>query len=77
MRNINELIDYLQGTCKSLEEGCQEVFGISSDELTVKETNDLDMAIFLCEECGWWFEISEMSDELNGEQICNDCHNED
>lgn len=33
----------------------------------------IDDAIFCCEQCGWWCEISEQVEDENGEWLCNDC----
>lgn len=66
---MNELIEYLLGSCKSLQTG-MDACGI--DELTSKEEEYLDSEIFLCDSCGWWEEVSERND-LNGDALCNDC----
>ena len=71
---INKLIQHLQGTCKSLSEGCNDL-EIDEDKLTDEELQHLDSEIFRCVECCWWYELSEAND-YNSEVICNDC-NED
>lgn len=70
MTRIQELIDTLQGTCKSLEQGCQDC-GFTEDSLTSSELEDLDAEIFLCESCGWWYERSEESERNEGD--CIEC----
>ncbi len=69
---IQELIDYLQGSCYSLYEGCNTL-GIEEDDLTIEELEELDSQIFNCGVCGWWCEISEDSGIGEGEFICTDC----
>lgn len=68
----DELVQYLQGTCKSLDEGVREVYGEDFDvnELSDEDTSHLDQEIFLCDTCGWWCEIC----EEDGEGNCQDCH---
>lgn len=69
---VRDLIDYLQGTCKSLEEGLEQM-GIS--ELTQDEHAVLDGEIFCCDTCSWWCEASEEAEEFPGR--CTDCHPEE
>lgn len=67
---IDELVEYLQGTCNTLEQG-MEICGIDpafEDEITAA----IDDEIFLCAGCGWWDEISACNDD-SGEQLCPDC----
>lgn len=72
---MEKLIGHLQGTCISLNEGTQALFDLDEDCLTTENSQQIDDEIFLCEECGWWYEVSEMS-EREDEQVCNDCHEE-
>ena len=73
---IQTLIDYLQGTCKSLGEGCNDL-EIDEEDLTDDELEELDLQIFNCSQCGWWSEICEDSGTGEGEFICNDCADSD
>lgn len=72
-KEIDEIIETLQGTCMSLNEGIQTILGEEAefDDLTDEELEHIDSEIFLCESCGWWCELSEMSDEDEGN--CQDC----
>jgi len=75
MSRISEIIEYLKGTCESLDSGCH-VCGCTFDDLSVEELQELDGEIFMCGECNWWCELS----EANGDDgsVCTDCHpNED
>ncbi len=47
--------------------------GSEWSDLSEQDLTDLDNAIFLCEVCGWWCEISE-SNESDLGNVCNDCH---
>lgn len=69
---LNEIVEELQGTCKTLDE-----------VLTDKERDNeglveaIDECIFCCACCGWWCENSERhEDELDGEDVCEDCHDD-
>lgn len=68
--NTQLLTEYLQGTCKSLDEGLDNLYpGMTQDDLTPEDFDEIDNEIFLCDNCGWWCEISEQDD--NG--FCLDC----
>ena len=70
---IGEIIDYLDGTCQTLDEAVQVVLGEDQDStcLTQHELQHIDESIFCCNGCGWWSEISNMSEEEEG--CCIDC----
>lgn len=68
-----ELVDYLQGTCNSFTEGC-ETCGIVEDALSLDDHNFIDSEIFLCDTCGWWYEICDQSE--NGTD-CIDCNSDE
>lgn len=67
---IQHLIDVLQGTALTLEEGCNQL-GFSETELRENDYADIDNEIFRCETCGWWSEVCEMSESEDG--VCIDC----
>lgn len=71
---IEELIQYLQGTCNSLDEGIVEVLGEDYDSMNLSSDNhnQIDNEIFLCETCGWWYELCEES-ENEDERTCESC----
>jgi hypothetical protein len=71
---IEKLIQYLQGTCMSLDEGISEILGenFTSNDLTTDEFEHIDNEIFLCEDCGWWCELIEESEE--NPRTCIDCN---
>ncbi len=72
-KQIQELIEYLQGTCKSLSEGL-DAFDLEEDDLTDEQRQTIDDEIFNCSKCGWWCEISqEVGSETCGELVCDDC----
>lgn len=73
--DVQELIDYLQGTTNTLDDGMETLYsGMDFEELTEEDHDQIDNQIFECEVCGWWCEISEQHEgEENG--ICDDCFN--
>lgn len=70
---IYEIIEDLKGTCDTLDDACHH-YGIEWSDLTSEELGILDSEIFLCDECGWWCEVSDMSEEEN---VCDDCNPEE
>jgi len=70
--DINDVISFLQGTCKTLNEALVALYEVDGDEniLTSEDHAVMDNEIFLCDTCNWWFDISEQSED--GEK-CNDC----
>lgn len=71
---VNTLINYLQGTCMSMSESCEDL-NFSEDDLTIKQLQEIDNWIFQCSGCGWWCERGEAHD-VNGEDMCDDCYEE-
>ena len=72
--DIDKLVLYLQGTCKTTSEGINDLYpDMEEDDLTEEDVAHLDQEIFRCETCSWWCEISEMSEE---DQTCTDCNDE-
>jgi hypothetical protein len=70
---IDEIAHSILGTCKSLNEVCEE-HGITEDDLTLDQLYELDDITMECHVCGWWCDTSLFNDEHY--QICDDC-NED
>lgn len=68
--NIDNLADNLLGTCKSLEQACNEA-GYSQDDLTVNELSKLNDKVIECTECNWWTD----SYDINEEGVCSECRN--
>ncbi len=70
---IQELIADLQGTCNSISE-CLPT-GFSEEDITQEQFEEIDLEIFRCATCDWWFEVSEEQgqDENKAERICEGC----
>jgi hypothetical protein len=75
---MEELVYELQGTCKALYEVLYSHLDcdINDVENEIELCNYIDDRIFLCRECGWWYENGYWNPDGfepgNGE-ICLDC----
>jgi hypothetical protein len=71
---MHELVDATQGTCKSLEEVCEDHFGHEpmdyDNEMEICQF--VDNLIFNCVVCGWWFEMGDMAQYCD-EWTCSSC----
>jgi hypothetical protein len=67
----NNLIHDLQGTCNGLHSFLEQH---NAEDLIdyMPFLEYLDQNIFLCDDCDWWCELSEMSDEGVCSQCCSD-----
>lgn len=74
---IAQIIMDLTGTTKSLNEVVLDntCHAYSEDSLAPEQTDMIDAAIFLCDNCGWWCETDELNNDT-GDQFCNDCAEE-
>jgi len=70
---IEQIINYLQGTCKSIDDAIYDIFGEDRDinDLSAGDYASIDERIFLCNTCGWWYEQGEMAENDNWE--CEGC----
>ena len=68
---MKEVIDYLVGTRKSLDEGLN-AFGKDLMDITEEELDEVNEAIFRCDICSWWCTVGEMADGY--ETMCNECY---
>lgn len=66
---FQELVDYLCGTANSLLDGMRACSLEDEDESEIAVKIQEDGSIFLCETCGWWCEIDEMTEP----ETCSDC----
>lgn len=73
-KNADEIAYELQGTCKSLGE-ILEYYEMEDAENDMTFCAQLDQSVFCCEQCGWWFEISEMAEDDTWR--CEECATED
>jgi hypothetical protein len=73
--DINVIQQALEGACDTLEGALEECYpGMSETDMTIEDHEALDQLIFCCEECGWWYEISENAEtDDDSEMICQGC----
>jgi hypothetical protein len=79
---MQKLVDHLQGTCMSLEQGLYECFELecsSEVENELEMCDYLDNSLFLCVACGWWCECGDYAENQSNPSgdICSDCEPEE
>lgn len=67
-----KVAEQIQGTCESLDGVCERM-GFEGAFNVQEFCNRLDMLVFECTACGWWCEISEMSEDEAHDWQCSDC----
>lgn len=78
--DINRLIEYLQGTCNSLDGALSDLYpNMDHMDLTSEDHDSIDNEIFLCDTCNWWCEIGDSCTETEncGGVNCTDCCTEE
>ena len=71
--NLDTLIEYLKGTCKSMQEGVNSLYeGMDEDDLAMSDIEAIEEEIGNCSRCGWWVEVNEIN-EVDSEQVCDGC----
>lgn len=68
MDKWEEVIENIQGTCLTLDEVINQVYG-EEYEPTDLEYHQLDNTTLRCECCSWWVEAHEIDEEGN----CHEC----
>lgn len=68
----NELVSHLVGSSKDTTI-IEELTTMLGREPTQEELEDADETLFCCDDCGWWFDIEDLS-EAEDEQLCLDCY---
>ncbi len=71
---LDEVIEDLKGQCVHDLEHFLNGHGLSADDMAMEDNLYVDMNVFLCDECGWWCDADEMSDE---DDVCDECHPDD
>lgn len=66
---IDEIIDSLRGTCRSLIDFLED----QEDEDDTALLEAIDQDLFCCDQCNWWCEQSEAHEGTSGD-VCDDCH---
>ena len=75
--DVQKVIDYLQGTCNSIDSAVNELYpDMNFEDLSGSDFNCIDNQIFECQTCNWWCEMSELAQDQD-ENICEDCHEAD
>ena len=71
--NIDEIIQKLQGTCYTLNEVLQDMYGENVTDIILDKEHfeKISLELFNCNQCDWWYERSEEAEGDEG--ICEDC----
>jgi len=69
--DINKFVEDLQGTCQTLNDTLPE--GMTDMDLTKEDHEYIDNEIFLCDQCGWWFEVCEATENDDYSGWCESC----
>lgn len=64
---IEEIIDDLRGTCKSIDNVLED----GEDPMDPELTDAIDNAIFCCVVCEWWCDLDEANASPQGD-VCDD-----
>jgi hypothetical protein len=67
--DVQQLISELRGSVDSIDDRLPD--GMGFEDLTTEDTQAIDSEIFCCEQCGWWCEVADQSE--NNDAICVDC----
>jgi hypothetical protein len=71
---VDDLAAHLIGTAKSLGNGLEELFGITENELDIKDCHSIDERLFYCAQCDWCCGMDELNTETgDDEMICDEC----
>jgi len=71
-----QLIEYLTGSCVTVDEAMNDLFELSEDDITEGQEDVLNQEIFKCAQCGWWYEFAEESGADDSDLICLECAEE-
>jgi len=71
---IHEIHAHLCGTCGVSIDSELEPLGLTEDDLTIEDLREIDEAMMVCPNCGWWCDTDEFGDnEESGELWCDEC----
>lgn len=65
----------LEGTTQGLETVLEQM-ELDGLENVLAFCDRLDNLVFCCTVCGWWFEVSETGNDVNGQWACVECGGE-
>lgn len=76
--DINKVIESLEGSCDTIDDVIESLYpGMDEDDLTGDDYNAIDNQIFRCPTCGWWFDLSEQSDNEEDTGDCENCYEDE
>lgn len=73
-----KVAEVLQGTTLiTIEQALVQIEANPALETDQTFCGELDQLVFECNECGWWCELSEMSNRPEYDYVCDDCAPDD
>jgi hypothetical protein len=73
---VHEIHAHYCGTCGESYEPTLNDWGLTEDDLTIADLQEIDALMFICVACGWWCDVDEMADGGDGELMCDKCADE-
>lgn len=70
-----QIADAIQGTSRNIDDLVEEHFGegVGMIDLDIQLLELLDDQVMECQACNWWCETG----ELNDDQVCSDCDDDE
>ena len=69
---LEGIVEDLMGSCQSLEDALDKHY-MELDDLSMKDLEYIDDAIFVCDCCGWWYDLGEISIIIEDALVCMGC----
>lgn len=66
---LDELCEYLLGTCESLEWGMEKILDADFESFSTEDLHYIDDRISTCQVCGWVYNTY----DVNEDYVCADC----
>lgn len=70
---LDELVENLRGSTKSIEEALLDEFGIEGDCLSKSQHHTLKTEIFKCSECEVWYSKDDEVRKTSTHSLCEGC----
>lgn len=70
--DIDTLIEAVVGTSDTIDQHLSD--GMEWEDLTDQDHQKIDESIFLCDQCGWWYEIGDEAEHDGHDTVCVQCY---
>ncbi len=68
---VEKMAENLIGRCSAVTSADEESI---QEEWTQEQREYFDTLAFLCDDCGWWCDMSECNNEENLQGLCDQCN---